>query len=70
MALAQIVHQILQALRQTCPLGFERQINGVHVGGEKIAGCTGRDKLLHGKLDAGFGFGFDLQGVGQIHHGA
>ena len=70
MALLQVMQHVLQALGDALALGVDGFLLRVGIEGQKIAGCAGRHPLLHGKADAGAGFGITLHGIGQAHQGA
>ena len=70
MALAQVMHQVLDALGNAFALGINCLLLCFRIEGHEIAGRCGCHPLLHGKADAGTGFGISLHRISQAHHGA
>ena len=70
MALAHIMQQVLNAFGDALALGVQRLLLRIGVKGQKVAGGGRCIQLLHGKFDAGTGFGVGLHGVCHAHQGA
>ena len=67
MALAHIVHQILQTLGNALALGVQRFFLGFGIQSQKIARGAGRQPLLYRKAHPGAGFFIAFNGFRQAH---
>jgi hypothetical protein len=67
MALAQVLHEVLQALGNAFALGLQGQRLRFGVEGQEVAGRRRGHPLLDGETHAGAGFLVGLHGLGQAH---
>ena len=70
MALAHIVHQVLQAFGNALALGLNRLFLRISIHCQKVTGGAGGHPLLDSKANAGTGLFITVDGLCQAHQGA